>query len=68
MPLESKVYWRSLRSANEIRNTDGLSRVLFYPTAVYATYVAYEERENGVVEGDAVEQEGERAPLLSHDA
>ncbi|KFX88458.1 hypothetical protein V495_07523 [Pseudogymnoascus sp. VKM F-4514 (FW-929)] len=42
--------------------------VLFYPTAVYATYVAREERKNGAVDRDAAIEEGERTPLLSQDA
>ncbi|KFY18663.1 hypothetical protein V493_08435 [Pseudogymnoascus sp. VKM F-4281 (FW-2241)] len=42
--------------------------VLFYPTAVYATYVAREERKTGVAERDAAVEEGERTPLLSQEA
>ncbi|KFY75887.1 hypothetical protein V498_09859 [Pseudogymnoascus sp. VKM F-4517 (FW-2822)] len=42
--------------------------VLFYPTAIYATYVAREERKNGVAARDAAVEEGERTPLLSQEA
>ncbi|KFZ08893.1 hypothetical protein V502_09070 [Pseudogymnoascus sp. VKM F-4520 (FW-2644)] len=42
--------------------------VLFYPTAIYATYVAREERKNGAAQRDAAVEEGERTPLLSQEA
>ncbi|KFY17007.1 hypothetical protein V492_00951 [Pseudogymnoascus sp. VKM F-4246] len=41
--------------------------VLFYPTAIYATYVVREERKNGTTDQDAAVEEGERTPLLSQD-
>ncbi|OBT44607.1 hypothetical protein VE00_05841 [Pseudogymnoascus sp. WSF 3629] len=40
--------------------------VLFYPTAIYATYVACEE--DGAAARDAAVEEGERTPLLSQEA